>query len=72
MCVLCGPGPPDSWHATLCGSVFSRPLFELPFHRGVKLTTASASTVLGTLKQCQRVGGVLVVAPEHVQSLQLK
>jgi hypothetical protein len=52
--------------------VFSRPLFELPFNRDVALTVVNAETILGSLQQCRRMGGVVVVAPEQMQSLELK
>ncbi|PNH10973.1 hypothetical protein TSOC_002217 [Tetrabaena socialis] len=49
-------------HSYLCASVLCRKLFTLPFHRDVKLTKADAHAE----------GGLLLVAPEHRVSLQLK
>jgi hypothetical protein len=53
-------------------SVLSRRLYALPFHRDVNLTSHDIRRMHASLAQCQRTGGLLMVAPEHRNSLQLK
>ncbi|CAN0502560.1 unnamed protein product, partial [Discosporangium mesarthrocarpum] len=56
----------------LCASVLRRNLFTMPFSRDVQLTATQARAVRGCLERCRREGGVLLVTPEHRQSLHLK
>jgi hypothetical protein len=62
----------DHLHSKLCASVLSRKLFRVPLHRIVKLTPRRIELMRNTLVTCQRVGGAIVVAPEHRLSLQLR
>ncbi|PNH12760.1 hypothetical protein TSOC_000242, partial [Tetrabaena socialis] len=59
-------------HNHLCASVLGRKLFALPFNRDVRLTAAGAGAMRACLAYCQQEGGLLLVAPEHRLSLQLK
>ncbi|CAM9849170.1 unnamed protein product [Discosporangium mesarthrocarpum] len=59
-------------HRNLCASVLRRNIFTMPFHRDVQLTAAQARAMRGCLERCRREGGVLLVTPEHRQSLHLK
>lgn len=56
----------------LTASVQCCKLFTMPFHRGVDLTTKCVDAMIGCLEHCQQVGGLLLVAPEHRLSLELK
>jgi hypothetical protein len=62
----------DYLHTTLCASAVRRKLFLLPFNRQVKVTGDGVRAMEGTLRYCQDANGVLIVAPEHRLSLQLK
>eukprot|EP00854_Cymbomonas_tetramitiformis_P000643 gene643-1076_t len=63
----------DFLHRHLCGSsAFNLRLFLLPFDRDVDLKEADARALCCTVEHCREIGGVLVMAPEHRLSLQLK
>lgn len=62
----------DFLHRHLCASVLQRKVFLLPFHRDVLLTVEDVKVMISSMKFCSRSGGVLLVAPEHRLSLQLK
>ncbi|GLC49187.1 thioredoxin-disulfide reductase [Pleodorina starrii] len=59
-------------HGTLCAGVLGRKLFTLPFHRGVELTGERVKAMRASMEHCKQEGGLLLVAPEHRLSLQLK
>ncbi|KAF5833854.1 hypothetical protein DUNSADRAFT_9691 [Dunaliella salina] len=59
-------------HSFLTASVLNRKLFRQPFHRDVEVTVESAAAMRANLAFCQQVGGLLLVAPEHRLSLELK
>ncbi len=60
-------------HLNLCAGVLQRRLFVVPFCRDVHIEQPGFARVLQILLQhCQRVGGVLIVAPEHRMSAFLK
>ncbi|GLC35571.1 thioredoxin-disulfide reductase [Pleodorina starrii] len=59
-------------HGTLCAGVLGRKLFTLPFHRGVELTGKRVKAMRASMEHCKQEGGLLLVAPEHRLSLQLK
>jgi hypothetical protein len=53
-------------------SVLRRRLYELPFHRDVDLVPRNIARINACLAQCMHTGGLLMVAPEHRNSLTLK
>ncbi|KAF7189675.1 hypothetical protein HII31_08995, partial [Pseudocercospora fuligena] len=53
------------------GGLIDRRVYYLPFSRSLKLDRAAAAAVGGILKECKSNGGVLLVQPEHILSLQL-
>ncbi|GAX73071.1 hypothetical protein CEUSTIGMA_g524.t1 [Chlamydomonas eustigma] len=57
---------------SLCASLLDRKIFVLPFHRNVEVTESGARAMLSSLNYCKKEGGVLLVAPEHRLSFQLK
>eukprot|EP00438_Fugacium_kawagutii_P034194 Skav233192 [mRNA] locus=scaffold24:332899:334305:- [translate_table: standard] len=62
----------DFLHRHLCASVLRRKIFLLPFHRDVQLTEQDVKVMISSMEFCSQSGGVLLVAPEHRLSLQLK
>ncbi|KXZ49831.1 hypothetical protein GPECTOR_19g282 [Gonium pectorale] len=60
------------FQAHLAASVLRRKVFTMPFHRDVKITAAAARAMRASLQHCKQEGGMLLVAPEHRLSLQLK
>ncbi|PNH12759.1 hypothetical protein TSOC_000243 [Tetrabaena socialis] len=59
-------------HNHLCASVLGRKLFALPFNREVRITAAGVGAMRACLAYCHQEGGLLLAAPEHRLSLQLK
>lgn len=51
--------------------LLDRPVYQLPFSRDIRLDTDTAEAIFQVLAQCQKEGGVLLVQPEHLLSLQL-
>ncbi|KAJ6785676.1 hypothetical protein PWT90_00969 [Aphanocladium album] len=51
--------------------LLDRPVYQLPFSRDVQLDTEKANAISQLLTQCRNEGGVLLVQPEHLLSLQL-
>ncbi|KAJ3489573.1 hypothetical protein NLG97_g5962 [Lecanicillium saksenae] len=51
--------------------LLDRPVYQLPFSRDVQLDAEKAEAIGQLLTQCQNEGGVLLVQPEHLLSLQL-
>lgn len=51
--------------------LLDRPVYQLPFSRDIELDTEKAVAIHQLLLQCQNEGGVLLVQPEHLLSLQL-
>lgn len=49
----------------------NRPVYQLPFSRDVPMDASRAITIHRMLTKCQKEGGVLLVQPEHLLSLQL-
>lgn len=62
----------DHLHSKLTASLLGRKLFRMPFCRDVELTEGRLHAMRSSLLHCQRVGGALIIAPEHVLSLMLK
>eukprot|EP00775_Hariotina_reticulata_P004976 gene4976-5218_t len=56
----------------LTASVLGVKLFNMPFHRHIKITIKDVRVMRAALLYCQQVGGLLLVAPEHRLSLQHK
>ena len=59
-------------HNVLSASIIGIPVLHFPFNRDVKLTLDRARTLGISLKHCEKIGGVIICAPEHRQSLKLK
>eukprot|EP00198_Chlamydomonas_reinhardtii_P007687 XP_001697024.1 predicted protein [Chlamydomonas reinhardtii] len=59
-------------HGALCAGVLGRKLFTMPFQRDIELTPARAMRMRAALAHCMRERGVLLLAPEHRLSLELK
>ena len=59
-------------HSVLTAGVLGRRIFLLPFSRDVAVTAVQARAMMASLLHCKRVGGALIVAPEHRMSLTLK
>ncbi|RDA88952.1 hypothetical protein CP532_0612 [Ophiocordyceps camponoti-leonardi (nom. inval.)] len=53
------------------GGLLGRRLYHLPFTRAIKLEKEEATMIETICKTCREEGGILVVQPEHVLSLQL-
>ena len=49
----------------------NRPIFYLPFSRGLRISSSLIKTISGLYRRCVDEGGVLVVQPEHVLSQKL-
>ena len=62
----------DFMHRHLCATVLLRRIFVMPFHRDVQLQVQDIQVMISSLDFCRQSGGVLLVAPEHRLSLQLK
>ncbi|CAE7206919.1 unnamed protein product [Symbiodinium necroappetens] len=62
----------DFMHRHLCASVLLRRVFVMPFHRDVQLRPDDIKQMISCLDFCRQSGGVVLVAPEHRLSLQLK
>lgn len=51
--------------------LLDRPVYQLPFSRDVPMDAGRAVIIYRLLIKCQKEGGVLLVQPEHLLSLQL-
>ncbi|KAL2888634.1 hypothetical protein HOO65_030135 [Ceratocystis lukuohia] len=56
---------------TKLGGLVNRRVFQMPYSRGLVTTESQAQLLLRLLQDCQNVGGVLLVQPEHLLSLKL-
>lgn len=52
------------------GGLLDRVVFQMPFSRDLQVTYPEALSIRQMLETCRDVGGVLLVQPEHVLSLQ--
>jgi hypothetical protein len=52
------------------GGIIDRQIYQLPFTRASRLDEKSVSIVGTILKECMASGGVLLMQPEHILSLQ--
>ncbi len=59
-------------HQYLTASSLNVKLFRLPFNRSVELDVDCLMKVQHYMDYCASVGGILIVAPEHMQSMLLK
>ncbi|KAF5494312.1 hypothetical protein CGCS363_v009327 [Colletotrichum siamense] len=53
------------------GGLCNRRIFYMPFSRDVRVGTAEANTINSILRECMESGGVLLLQPPHILSLQL-
>ncbi|KAF4884001.1 hypothetical protein CGCFRS4_v013080 [Colletotrichum fructicola] len=53
------------------GGLCNRRIFYMPFSRDVRVCTAEANTINSILRECMASGGVLLLQPPHILSLQL-
>ncbi|KAL2886155.1 hypothetical protein HOO65_070617 [Ceratocystis lukuohia] len=53
------------------GGLVNRRVFQVPYSRGLVTTESQAQLLLCLLQECQNVGGVLLVQPEHLLSIKL-
>ncbi|EQB50811.1 hypothetical protein CGLO_09732 [Colletotrichum gloeosporioides Cg-14] len=53
------------------GGLSNRRVFYMPFSRDIRVGMAEASTIASLLQECKQSGGVLLVQPAHILSLQL-
>jgi hypothetical protein len=53
------------------GGLLDRRVYYMPISRSLKLDSSQARTIWGILQDCMNNGGVLLVQPEHILSLQL-
>lgn len=60
------------FHHTLTASVLSTRICEIPFHRGILLSSKHATRMHEIMVRYQRKQNVILVAPEHRLSLELK
>ena len=61
----------DFLHRYLTATILEVKLFRMPFCRDVQLNNENVQMLQRTMQLCRRAGGALVVAPEHVLSMQL-
>ncbi|KAJ6561074.1 hypothetical protein DFH09DRAFT_1035925 [Mycena vulgaris] len=54
----------------VCG-LANRRLFYLPFSRDIQLDGTKIEQIVALLKECARIGGILLCQPEHILSFQL-
>ena len=62
----------EELHRVLTSSLLGCNVFVQPFHRDVNIDSAGLCAMHSALDYCRRSGGVLLVAPEHRLSLELK
>ncbi|KAF4447595.1 hypothetical protein F53441_8890 [Fusarium austroafricanum] len=53
------------------GGLLNRPVYLLPFSRDIRLDIQRADSIYRLVTKCMNEGGVLMVQPEHLLSLQL-
>ncbi|KAJ6561124.1 hypothetical protein DFH09DRAFT_503515 [Mycena vulgaris] len=54
----------------VCG-LANRRLFYLPFSRDIQLDSTKIQKIVALLKECARIGGILLCQPEHILSFRL-
>lgn len=53
------------------GSMLNRRIFYMPISRSLKLDVLQARQILELYQECMRVGGILLIQPEHILSFEL-
>ncbi|CAI4214055.1 unnamed protein product [Parascedosporium putredinis] len=53
------------------GGMLNRVVFQMPFSRALRVSNSEAQAIQSLLKRCRDEGGVLLVQPEHILSLEL-
>jgi hypothetical protein len=53
------------------GGMLNRRIFYMPISRSLKLDVLQAHQILELYQECMRVGGVLLIQPEHILSFEL-
>ena len=53
------------------GGLLNRRVFHIPISRSLKLSVENVTTVGEMYKECMRLGGILLVQPEHLLSFEL-
>ncbi|RPA82431.1 hypothetical protein BJ508DRAFT_414084 [Ascobolus immersus RN42] len=53
------------------GGMLNRRIFYMPFSRSLEVDKANAQNILEMYQECMRVGGCLLVQPEHMLSFEL-
>lgn len=53
------------------GGMLDRRIFHMPFSRSLKLNLHNAEQIHGLCKECMNTGGILLVQPEHLLSMEL-
>lgn len=53
------------------GGLLGKRIYHLPISRSLKLSAAEAEQVIAICNDCMKVGGILLVQPEHILSLKL-
>jgi len=56
---------------TRLSGLANRPIFYLPFSRGLRMSSSLVKTISDLYRRCVAEGGVLVVQPEHILSHKL-
>ncbi|KAK0127299.1 hypothetical protein ONS96_006849 [Cadophora gregata f. sp. sojae] len=56
---------------TKLGGLINRQIFYIPISRSLKLTSELADQIRNLYHTCKKIGGVLLVQPEHVLSFEL-
>ena len=53
------------------GGMLNRRIFYMPISRSLKLDVPNARQILELYQECMRVGGILLIQPEHILSFEL-
>jgi hypothetical protein len=53
------------------GGMLNRRIFYMPISRSLKLDVLQARQILELYQECMRVGGILLIQPEHILSFEL-
>lgn len=53
------------------GGMLNRRIFHMPFSRSIKVHVHNAEQIQTLCKECMRTGGILLVQPEHLLSMEL-
>ena len=53
------------------GGMLNRRIFHMPFSRSIKLNLQNAEQIHALCKECMDTGGILLIQPEHLLSMEL-